>query len=76
MEKKSLNAQEAKKEFVTSIHNWIMETLDRNGKSEYKRCFQKETDSSIICYLPTDYFNLYDIPEGVKIEMKFTCKKG
>lgn len=74
MQKKMLKPQEAKKEFVKSIHTWLMNTLHKNGKDEFKENFYIQ-DSSIICELPTCYFNSFDIPEGIKIEMKFTVKK-
>lgn len=74
MIKKMLKPQEAKKEFISSIHNWLMNTLDKNGKEKFKKNFYIQ-DSSIMCELPTCYFNNFDIPEGVKIEMKFTVKK-
>ena len=51
-----------------------MNTLKANGKSEYKDNFYIQ-DSSIICELPTCYFDKFEIPEGMKIEMKFTVKK-
>lgn len=75
MEKKELSAQQAKVEFVKSIHHWLMKTLEQNNKSEYKDCFNIE-GSSIMCKLPDNYFNLYSIPSNLKIEMKFTVKKG
>ena len=75
MEKKALSAQQAKTEFVKSIHHWIMETLQKKDKSEYSDCFTIE-GSSIMCQLPDDYFNLYSIPSGLKIEMKFVVKKN
>ena len=75
MAKKELSAQQAKFEFVKSIHNWLMNTLERNNKSEYKDCFSVE-GSSIMCKLPENYFDLYSIPSNLKIEMKFTVKKG
>ena len=73
--KEVLNANKAKAEFVKSIHHWLMLTLEHNGKEEYKDCFTIE-GSSIMCELPTDYFNLFDIPAGTKIEMKFISKKS
>lgn len=75
MEKKELSAQATKTEFVKSIHNWLMETLDRKNKQEYKDCFTID-GSSIICQLPDNYFNLYTIPANTKIEMKFIVKKN
>ena len=73
--KKALNATQTKAEFVKSIHNWLMRTLEQNNKAEYKNCFTIE-GSSIMCELPTDYFNLFDIPANTKIEMKFISKKS
>ena len=73
--KETLNAAKTKAEFIKSIHNWLMRTLDQVGKSDCKECFQIE-GSSIMCSLPDDYFNLYDIPTGTKIEMKFVTKKS
>ena len=73
--KEVLNANKAKAEFVKSIHNWLMRTLEQNNKTEYKNCFTIE-GSSIMCELPTDYFNLFDISAGTKIEMKFISKKS
>lgn len=75
MEKKVLNAQAAKKEFVKSIHNWLMKTLDRLDRSDYKECFELG-ENEIMCHIPSNYFDLYEIPEGLKIEMKFTVKKN
>lgn len=75
MAKKELSTQQAKLEFVNSIYKWLMSTLERNEKSEYKNCFNVE-GSSIMCKLPESYFDLYSIPSNLKIEMKFTVKKG
>lgn len=75
MEKEKLNATATKTEFIKSIHNWLMITLRKNGKEEYSDCFTIE-GSSIICCLPPNYFNLYDIPANTKIEMKFVTKKS
>jgi len=75
MEKKALTSTAVKTEFINSIHNWLMNTLRQNGKEEYSDCFKIE-GSSIMCYLPQDYFNLYTIPAGTKIEMKFISKKS
>ena len=73
--KEVLNASKAKAEFVKSIHNWLMRTLEQNNKTEYKNCFTIE-GSSIMCELPVDYFNNFEIPTGTKIEMKFISKKS
>lgn len=75
MVKKELSSIAAKAEFVKSIHHWLMETLKRNGKEEYSDCFTIE-GSSIMCKLPDDYFDLFSIPSGTKIEMKFISKKA
>lgn len=75
MDKKELSTNAAKAEFVKSIHNWLMRTLEQNNKTEYKNCFTIE-GSSIMCELPTNYFNSFDIPAGTKIEMKFISKKS
>lgn len=75
MSKTLLTAQQTKKEFIGSIHKWMLNTLESNGKSEYKGNFYIQ-DSSIMCELPTCYFDRFDIPEGIKIEMKFTVKKS
>ena len=75
MDKKELSTNAAKAEFVKSIHNWLMRTLEQNNKAEYKDCFTIE-GSSIMCQLPQDYFNLYSIPANIKIEMKFISKKS
>ena len=73
--KEMLNANKAKVEFIKSIYTWLMRTLDQNNKAEYKKCFTIE-GSSIMCELPSNYFNLFDIPAGTKIEMKFISKKS
>ena len=73
--KEVLNTNKAKAEFVKSIHHWLMRTLEQNDKAEYKNCFTIE-GSSIMCELPSDYFNNFDIPAGTKIEMKFISKKS
>ena len=73
--KEVLNANKTKAEFVKSIHNWLMRTLEQNNKAEYKNCFTIE-GSSIMCNLPTNYFNTVDIPANTKIEMKFISKKN
>ena len=73
--KEILNSTKAKAEFIQSIHHWLMRTLEQNNKAEYKNCFTIE-GSSIMCQLPQDYFNLYSIPAGTKIEMKFISKKS
>lgn len=75
MGKKELSAQSAKNEFVKSIHYWLMKTLEKNGKEEYSNCFTIE-GSSIMCQLPPNYFDMYDIPVNTKIEMKFISKKN
>ena len=73
--KEMLNANKAKAECIKSIYTWLMRTLDQNNKAEYKKCFTIE-GSSIMCELPSNYFNLFDIPAGTKIEMKFISKKS
>ena len=73
--KESLNAAKTKAEFIESIYGWLMHTLEQNNKAEFKDCFTIE-GSSIMCQLPTNYFNCYDIPAGTKIEMKFVTKKS
>ena len=73
--KEVLNTNKAKAKFVKSIHHWLMRTLEQNDKAEYKNCFTIE-GSSIMCELPSDYFNNFDIPAGTKIEMKFISKKS
>ena len=70
-----LSARATKDEFIKSIHTWLMRTLEQNDKSEFKDCFTIE-GSSIMCNLPENYFNLYDIPANTKIEMKFISKKS
>lgn len=75
MDKRILNATETKKEFIHSIHRWLMDTLGNNNKHEYKKCFTI-CDSSIIVDLPTDYFHRFNIPENTRIEMKFITKRN
>ena len=75
MSKKELSTNATKAEFVKSIHHWLMNTLKQNGKEEYSECFTIE-GSSIMCKLPQNYFNMYDIPADTKIEMKFISKKS
>lgn len=75
MKQKELSAQTAKNEFVNSIYNWLQRTLKEMGNEQYSDCFTIE-GSSIMCKLPTNYFNRYTIPEGTKIEMKFISKKS
>lgn len=75
MDKKELSTNTTKAEFVKSIYNWLMETLEKKDKSEYKKCFTIE-GSSIMCQLPDNYFNLYTIPANTKIEMKFISKNS
>lgn len=74
MKKESLTPQQTKTNFIKSIHNWLMATLEQRGKEEFKECF-KIDGSSIMCRLPSCYFALYDIPEDTVIEMKFIVKK-
>ena len=75
MSKEMLSARATKEEFIKSIHHWLDLTLQKNGTPEYIKCFTIE-GSSIICNLPTNFFNSYDIPAGTKIEMKFVSKKS
>lgn len=74
MKKTSLSANKTKIEFVKSIYRWLMNTLSQNEKSEYKECFTLE-GASIMCKLPPDYFDLYEIPANTIIEIKFITKK-
>lgn len=74
-DKKTLTAADTKKEFVESIHNWLMATLDRLDRSEYKKCFTIE-GSSIMCDLPNNYFTHFEIPKNTRIEMKFITKRN
>ena len=74
-EKRILNATETKKEFIESIHTWLMDTLRRNQKNEYQKCFKIE-DNSIICDLPPEYFTWCNIPANTRIEMKFITKRN
>lgn len=69
------SATKIKNEFIKGWYNFIMETLARKNKSEYADCFKIE-GSSIMCSLPTNYFNNFDIPAGQRIEIKFISKKG
>ena len=73
--KKVLGPQQTKNEFVKSIHTWLLKTLDKNGNGEYKDNFVLD-GSSIMCNVPTCYFADMEIPEGIKIEMKFILKKN
>lgn len=75
MAKEMLTARATKDEFIKSIHHWLMRTLEQNNKEQYKDCFTIE-GSSIMCQLPQDYFNMFDIPANTKIEMKFISKKS
>lgn len=75
MSKEMLSAQATKNEFVKSIHHWLDLTFQRNGTPEYIKNFNIE-GSSIMCELPPNFFNLYDIPANTKIEMKFIVKKS
>lgn len=75
MDKKQLNAQATKQEFVKSIHRWLMDTLDKQQNGQYKDCFVIE-GASIMCSLPDNFFSRFDIPKGTKIEMKFVSKKN
>lgn len=75
MIKEELSSQAAKFKFVDSIYNWLMRTLDDRGNSQYKDCFQKN-GSSIMCHLPHNYFDLFEIPDNMVVEMKFVVKKN
>lgn len=70
-----LSPQATKNEFIKSIHHWLMRTLEQNNKEQFKDCFTIE-GSSIICQLPSNYFNTCTIPANTKIEMKFISKKS
>ena len=35
MNKKTLSVNATKAEFVKSIHNWLMNTLEKNNKADY-----------------------------------------
>lgn len=74
-DKRVLNATETKKEFIESIHNWLMNTLEKLNRSEYKKCFTID-GSSIMCDLPPEYFTYFEIPENTRIEMKFITKRN
>ena len=74
-EKRTLNANETKSEFIQSIHKWLLDTLERVGNGAYKSCFKIE-GSSIICDLPPEYFSHFNIPVNTKIEMKFVTKRS
>ena len=74
LEKKDLSAQGAKTEFINDIYSFMMKVLDDKGKSQYKECFVRD-GSSIMCNLPADYFNFFNIPENTRIEIKFIAKK-
>lgn len=73
--KKELSAQAAKAEFVNSIYRWLQRSLKEMGNEQYSNCFTVE-GSSIMCKLPTNFFDTYTIPEDTKIEMKFILKKS
>ena len=75
MANKELSSTATKTQFVESIYKWLMRTLKENGNEEYQSCFVKE-GASIMCHLPTNYFQNCTIPEGITIEMKFIAKKG
>lgn len=75
MQKEKLTAQGAKNEFVKSIHKWLMNTLNTPENKQYQECFKIE-GSSIMCALPDNFFYNFEIPSGIKIEMKFIAKKA
>lgn len=75
MDKEKLGPNATKAQFVKSIHRGLLKLLKDMGNEKYADCFKIE-GSSIICNLPSNYFNLYDIPENTKIEMKFITKKS
>lgn len=72
--KEKISATAAKAKFVESIYSWLIATLKKVGNGDYKDMFTIE-GSSIMCNLPSNYFSRYEIPEGMRIEMKF-IKKG
>lgn len=73
--KQLLTAQATKTEFQKSIHKWLQKTLNDNYGDKYNDIFKIE-GSSIMCELPQEFFNNFDIPAGTKIEMKFVAKKS
>ena len=75
MNKEKLGPAATKAEFVKSIHRGLLKILKDMGNEQYSDCFKIE-GSSIICNLPPNYFDLYDIPENTKIEIKFITKKS
>jgi len=75
MKKEVLGVNQTKAEFVKSIHGWLMRTLKSLNREEYQKCFKIE-GSSIMCKLPDNYFDNYEIPSGTCIEMKFISKKS
>lgn len=75
MAKEMLSTQATKKKFIESVYGGLLQILKNNGKEQYSNMFSIE-GSSIMCDLPSNYFNIYDIPEGTRIEMKFVAKKG
>jgi len=75
MKKEVLGVNQTKAEFVKSIHDWLMRTLKSLDREEYQKCFKIE-GSSIMCELPDNFFDNYEIPSGTRIEMKFITKKS
>ena len=74
MKKELLTPTKAKNEFVNSIFKWLIDTLKKNGHEKDVSMFTKE-GSSIMCTLPSYFFDKYEVPEGTRIEMKFIAKK-
>jgi len=73
--KQSLSANETKLKFVQSVHTFIMQVFEKEGFTQYQDCFKLE-GSSIMCYLPENFFTEFSIPANTKIEMKFITKKS
>ena len=62
MKKEVLGVNQTKAEFVKSIHGWLMRTLKSLDREEYQKCFKIE-GSSIMCELPDNFFDNYEIIE-------------
>ena len=70
-DKKVYSAQEAKKAFMLSMYNYLQNTLQERDVPNF---FTIE-GSSIFVDLPENFFTMYEIPKGMRIEMKFVAKK-
>lgn len=76
MAKSLLNATATKTMFLKRVAGILQAAVDKSPNADRLQNLFVVEGSSIMCNIPDDFFELYEIPANTKIEMKFVTKKA